>query len=496
MRTYWKIWLAVPALFAGIVVTTASPAGPAGAAGIPIAPFNECPAVGASPSCKVLLVLEPSGTVTVYDDSSVGDYDGGDDTLVGIVNDSSSAVGAVTVTGPGSYLSEFDGDGLCTFITCSWPNPTTYEGPSNTFVTDPSLPDSAEVDFTGGLAPNASTYFSLEGTLTSAALTARQGTLKGLVYAALGDSYSAGEGNKPFLSGTDTSSDKCHRSDASYPEILRNDPSVGIDGAAFKFDACSGATRQDVWSGFPANSEGSQLSILTPNTDLVTIGVGGDDVLFSDVLHKCITGPLSPWDTLGTSDRCANLPVSDPTTGKKVSLAQREQNLIDALGQDSGIYCNNDLGDVPCIPSLHRLYETIAALSAPNVHEIALLYPHLFTTTPARNGCTLRGFSAATFQASISRNNINFINAGADALDAKIISEVKLAQAAGVHIDWVDPRADFADDGSGSSPGGHGVCTKQPWIQGLVITDHVGSFHPNPTGQAEFAAEVARRITS
>lgn len=42
------------------------------------------------------------------------------------------------------------------------------------------MPDSAEVDFTGGLAPGKTAYFSLEGALTSAELTAREGPLKNL----------------------------------------------------------------------------------------------------------------------------------------------------------------------------------------------------------------------------------------------------------------------------------------------------------------------------
>jgi hypothetical protein len=142
-------------------------------------PFTQCPPVGASPSCKVLLVVEASGDVSVYDDPSVGDYDGGDDTLVGIVNNSATAVPAVTVTGPGSGLARFDGDGICQYgLSCTWPAPTGYEGPDNTFTTDPSQPDSAEVDFNGsGLGAGASSYFGLEGTLTSAVLTARKGHL-------------------------------------------------------------------------------------------------------------------------------------------------------------------------------------------------------------------------------------------------------------------------------------------------------------------------------
>jgi hypothetical protein len=41
-----------------------------------------------------------------------------------------------------------------------------------------------------------------------------------LSYAALGDSYSSGEGNPPFLAGTNSNGDFCHRSSAAYPNLL------------------------------------------------------------------------------------------------------------------------------------------------------------------------------------------------------------------------------------------------------------------------------------
>jgi len=162
----------------------AGPAALADAAAAPATPFTECPAIGASPSCEILLVVNANGTVTVQGDASVGTFDGSDDTLVGIINNSATAVKAVTVSGPGSDLSGFDGDGICSGNYGSWNGSagcpygrTGYEGPGTSFVTDPSLPDSAEVDFTGGLAPGGKAYFSLEGALTSAELTAREGGL-------------------------------------------------------------------------------------------------------------------------------------------------------------------------------------------------------------------------------------------------------------------------------------------------------------------------------
>jgi len=163
--------------FAAVTALLGFYAAPASAAP-PTTPFTQCPAVGASPSCQILVVINPNRSVSVLGDPSVHVYDGSDDTLVGVVNQSSAPVAALTVTGPGTGLGGLDGDGLCTFGVAGCPFGTTgYEGPGTTIVLDPALPDSAEVDFTGGLKAGASTYLSLEGALTSAQLTARQGPI-------------------------------------------------------------------------------------------------------------------------------------------------------------------------------------------------------------------------------------------------------------------------------------------------------------------------------
>jgi cutinase len=163
------------------------------------APFTECPAIGAAPSCEILLDVNANRSIQVLGDSSVGPYDGSDDTLVGVVNNSSSAVQAITVSGPSSGLAGFDGDGICTYATggitggsgpgfngdsycdaqqLSGTDPEDYEGPDNTFTLDPKSLDDVEVDFNGkGLAPGQYTYFSLEGSLTAAAITSQVGTL-------------------------------------------------------------------------------------------------------------------------------------------------------------------------------------------------------------------------------------------------------------------------------------------------------------------------------
>jgi len=173
------IHAAITAVALLVPLASVAAAATAQAAATTTPPFNECPAVGQDPSCELLLVVNPNSTINVLGDPALGPYDGADDTLIGIVNNSAKPVPAITVTGPGSGLSELDGDGLCTYSVSGCPfGPTGYEGAGTSITTDPSLPDSAEVDFAGtGLKPGATAYFSLEGALTAATITSRTGKL-------------------------------------------------------------------------------------------------------------------------------------------------------------------------------------------------------------------------------------------------------------------------------------------------------------------------------
>lgn len=105
-------------------------------------------------------------------------------------------------------------------------------------------------------------------------------------YVALGDSYSSGEGNPAFMTGTDNDGgDGCDRSiNTAFPVLLGSDTSLHLTA----FRACSGATTQDVTDGM--NGETSQLSSLSDKTDLVTISVGGDDAYFAAFATECVIG--------------------------------------------------------------------------------------------------------------------------------------------------------------------------------------------------------------
>jgi peptidoglycan hydrolase-like protein with peptidoglycan-binding domain len=317
-------------------------------------------------------------------------------------------------------------------------------------------------------------------------------------YVALGDSFSSGEGNPKYDLGTDVSADRCHRSPVAYPHLLAQG-SGGWNLGADDFVACSGSTVQNVVYGQTSgtHSEGPQLSKLNDSTSRVTISVGGNDVNFQSVANDCVYGVNFP-EVTGSRD-CADKVFTGSSSTDGMTLREYEDQLISNLGQDHR--CTAPAGDAPAqcsgpVPSLAHLYELIQR-DAPNASIYVLLYPHLFNDEPGSAQCDLYGLSAITSRVGahifISQANQQFLNNGVDQVDTEIIGQVAQAEAAGVNVRFIDPRLLFDNGGQG-----HGVCSAHPWLNGLHLTPNgyrvlgpaLESFHPNPTGQAEFAQAI------
>jgi RHS repeat-associated protein len=136
----------------------------------PVPPFNECPAVGSDTSCGVLIEVTDTG-VNVFSDSNQHAFDGSDDTLVGVINDSSQGLSGLTITAnAGAVPFRFEGDGLCAVS----PHPagcpfgtTGYEGPGMSFTKNSDSSGVVNI----GLASRGTGYFSLEDALTSTSIS-------------------------------------------------------------------------------------------------------------------------------------------------------------------------------------------------------------------------------------------------------------------------------------------------------------------------------------
>jgi lysophospholipase L1-like esterase len=116
-----------------------------------------------------------------------------------------------------------------------------------------------------------------------------------LSYVALGDSFAAG----PFIPLPQGRPSGCVRSTGNYPTLLAE----ALDAAEFTDVSCSGAvianltTAQRVVLG----SNPPQFEALRPDTDLVTVSIGGNDIGFLDMVLTC--GRLSFSDPLGAPCR-------------------------------------------------------------------------------------------------------------------------------------------------------------------------------------------------
>lgn len=145
-------------------------------------PFPHNPDNG-STGCNVVVTINANGSVSVSLKDATP-YEESEDILVGVVNNSGSAVTSLNFSGTGIF--GFEGDGICTFTFvgsgyCSLSqiagtDPQDYQGPTSTFSNIAGGGNSGTVNFSPGIAANGgTTYFSLEG-LPSSALSASVGS--------------------------------------------------------------------------------------------------------------------------------------------------------------------------------------------------------------------------------------------------------------------------------------------------------------------------------
>ena len=112
-------------------------------------------------------------------------------------------------------------------------------------------------------------------------------------HAALGDSYSSGQGAGDYVEGTEApwqGGDGCYRSEHAYAHGLLE--RAGLDPGDTDLVACGGATAAGLVAGAddpdsaPQPAHG-QLEALSDDTDLVTLTIGGNDAGFAEVLTAC-----------------------------------------------------------------------------------------------------------------------------------------------------------------------------------------------------------------
>ncbi len=289
---------------------------------------------------------------------------------------------------------------------------------------------------------------STTGIATSAPATATVTWIAPDTYVALGDSYSSGEGAPGpggYVDGTNSSTNKCHRSDQAYSYL---DATVQGMPPIAQFHACSGAIIEDFFTPFPENHQDSngpqnpgethaQLDWIGPRTKVITLTVGGNNARFPDVMAYCAQRLVSCEHTFKDSVDSAIANLSTSSNGRV------SDNLPD-------------------------LYAAIR-LKAPSARVYVLGYPHFFPAKP-KGPCRL-----GSKYKSFSVSDMNWINSETTKLDDHIKAAV---QAAGSGFVYVPIDNAFL---------GHELCTPSPFMNGLMFLDLQESFHPTVDGQAKFA---------
>jgi hypothetical protein len=100
-------------------------------------------------------------------------------------------------------------------------------------------------------------------------------------YVSLGDSYTAG----PLIPLQETDPLGCLRSDHNYPHLV----AAALGVSTFRDPSCSGAETGDMTSpqGVSPGPNPPQFDSLDANTQLVTLGIGGNDIGFTEIIENC-----------------------------------------------------------------------------------------------------------------------------------------------------------------------------------------------------------------
>jgi lysophospholipase L1-like esterase len=258
-------------------------------------------------------------------------------------------------------------------------------------------------------------------------------------YVALGDSYSAG----PLVPVQRPDPLGCLRSTNNYPAFL-----AGYLGVRSYVDVtCSGAESADLdrrsqETILPGPSPAPQLDALTGETDLVTLGIGGNDyALFGSMIEVC--GKVAELDPKGA-------PCKRHFTSRGVDTKLRDATRIEKR--------------------VARVLRAVAT-RAPAAQVYVVGYPRLL---PQRGTCDTVGFAAGDYR-------------WGNRIEKRLNRSLRRAAAA--------TGATYVNLYPASR--GHDACAgNEAWINGKTLKPlRAANFHPFLRGMRGMAQEAYRQLT-
>lgn len=311
---------------------------------------------------------------------------------------------------------------------------------------------------------------------------------EGRAWLALGDSFSSGEG----ISGTDPPEEgakDCSRATGRNGGAtayavgayagLRDE--LNLSGGQ-QFTACTGAINDDVMAQI---EEAARLSgAERAKWDIATLSFGGNSIGFSSIIQECL-------------DVNRGWGIFDPTPGCDTS-EEGIKRRIDAVSGRSRMDVSGVEGRLP----LPQLYDVVANAMNPGGTVFVLGYPQLFED-PERWASWRRILGAVTPVEceGVPPDDIRMIRRVQEYFnvairDAVRTADIQFAGSRNVRFFYVD----VADGLYEASDTRHGLCSQDPWLNGISTgytsgdLQHERSFHPNSKGHAATAELLISEI--
>src|SRR5690606_37250796 len=253
----------------------------------------------------------------------------------------------------------------------------------------------------------------------------------------------------------------CFQAEANYPHLV----AVGL-GLTIDDQTCSGANTANVGyfvgatipaapavPGLPALPTAPFLQVtatgqttlqlqadaLSPTTDVVTVGIGGNDLGFAEIIAACVR-TVSGGAAFGLA-------------GMGIFVADCEDYFDDAAtypGAHVGTWLANHVQ-----PRIDAVFAEIAA-QAPNAQVFIVGYPSILTDDAAlAAACFTSPIPPATNTVPFSAPDIMFLHGLEAALDGALESA---AASHGFHF-----------ISTAASTAGHALCDPDPWMKGLTL---------------------------
>ncbi|CAN5653403.1 SGNH/GDSL hydrolase family protein [soil metagenome] len=255
-------------------------------------------------------------------------------------------------------------------------------------------------------------------------------------YVALGDSYAAG----PLIPNQSTDPLGCLRSDKNYASLIKG----SIKATKFRDVSCSGATTADMFAAqdvSPGPANPPQLDAVDASTKIVTLGIGGNDIGFTDLVINCST-------SLPGSGGCKPDYVHDG-----------RDELSEAIAATA--------------PKVDEVLKAIDR-RAPEAEVFVVGYPTVLPDTGT--GCYPL--------VPVLPTDVPYLRSKVRELNSML--SARAAKAGATYVDLAKPSI------------GHDFCQglAAKWVEGIVPTAPAAPVHPNAKGMAGAATTVRKKVNS